>query len=64
MIDVRTNLTLVDIDLNLMMDQKKYLTQLAMGDKLEGVQMEEVWAFLDVLGDAIFEKVGNDFRHL
>jgi hypothetical protein len=64
MIDTRTNLTLVDIDLGLMMDQKKYLTQLAMGDKLDEVEMECVWAFLDVLGDSIFEKVGNDFRHI
>lgn len=61
---MRTNLTLVDIDLNLMKDQTKYLTMMAMGDKLSDERMEHVWAFLDVVNNAIFEKVGNDFRHL
>jgi hypothetical protein len=64
MIDTRTNLTLVDIDIELAMEQSKYLAMLAMGNTLSQDKMESVWAFLGVLNDAIFEKVGNDFRHL
>lgn len=53
-----TNLTLHLIDLDLLSHQRKLLTRAVMGDKLDGEDLDNAWAFLDVLSNEIFEKRG------
>jgi len=55
-----TSLTLHNVDLVLMNEQRKLLTRMVIGGKLNEAEKETVWAFLDVLGDEIFEKTGID----
>jgi hypothetical protein len=49
-----------NVDLVLMNEQRKLLTRMVIGGKLNEEEKETVWAFLDVLGDEIFEKTGID----
>jgi hypothetical protein len=55
-----TSLILSNIDMDLIRQQRRLLNLLTIGEKLTSDQMDQVYAFLDCLDDAIWNKAGEE----
>jgi hypothetical protein len=57
---IATNLTLQNVSMELIRKQRRLLNLLTIGEKITEDQMDLVYAFLDCLDDAIWNKAGEE----
>jgi len=58
--NIATNLSLQNVSMELIRKQRSLLNLLTMGEKITEDQMDLVYAFLDCLDDAIWNKTGEE----